>query len=93
MVSLAASHLELLQVPARLSVLRRLWPLIALLQSPSDRMTAFANCWRAALALHLDARTAALTGGSGLAAAGLQKGAAQAPGSKAQAVGHVGLGG
>lgn len=49
---------------ARRSALQRLWPLIALLQSPSDRMTAFANVWRAALDLHLETSAAKARGAS-----------------------------
>ncbi|KAF8065439.1 hypothetical protein HT031_003040 [Scenedesmus sp. PABB004] len=53
-VSLVAAHLDVLQVPTRLAVLSRLWPMIALLQSPTDRLTAFAHSWRAALQLSND---------------------------------------
>lgn len=56
-VSLIAAHLDVLQVPTRLAVLQRLWPMIALLQSPTDRLTAFAHSWRAALELALAANT------------------------------------
>jgi len=51
-----------LQVPTRLAVLSRLWPMIALLQSPTDCLTAFAHAWRAALALALDSTAAAAQG-------------------------------
>ena len=57
-VSLITAHLDVLQVPTRLAVLQRLWPMIALLQSPTDRLTAFAHSWRAALELALSANTA-----------------------------------
>lgn len=50
------------QVPARLAVLSRLWPTIALLQSPTDRLTAFAHAWRTALDLALTATAAAAAG-------------------------------
>jgi hypothetical protein len=61
-VSLVAAHLDVLQVPTRLVVLSRLWPLIALLQSPTDRLTAFAHAWQAALQLALDSAAAAAAG-------------------------------
>lgn len=51
------------QVPTRLAVLQRLWPMIALLQSPTDRLTAFAHSWRAALDLSMTSSTAAAQGG------------------------------
>lgn len=57
-VSLIAAHLDVLQVPTRMSVLQRLWPMIALLQSPTDRLTAFAHSWRAALELALSSTAA-----------------------------------
>ncbi|WIA16763.1 hypothetical protein OEZ85_013414 [Tetradesmus obliquus] len=69
-VSLVAAHLELLQVPTRLAVLQRLWPMIALLQSPTDRLTAFAHSWRAALDLAIS------SGSSSGASQGQPEGAA-----------------
>lgn len=51
-----------LQVPARVNVLRRLWPMIGLLQSPTDRATAFAASWRTALDMHQQAAEAAARG-------------------------------
>ena len=51
------------QVSTRLAVLQRLWNLIALLQSPTDRMTAFAHVWVAAIDLHLQSKQAASQGG------------------------------
>lgn len=61
-ISLVAGHLDVLPVTTRVDVLRRLWPMIALLQSPTDRMTAFAASWRTALDLHLQASEAAAKG-------------------------------
>jgi hypothetical protein len=49
----ASSAAAAAQVPTRLAVLQRLWPMIALLQSPTDRLTAFAHSWRAALELSI----------------------------------------
>ena len=46
----------------RTDVLGRLWPMIALLQSPTDRTTAFAAAWRTALDMHLQAADAASKG-------------------------------
>ena len=57
------THTHALQIVTRLDVLRRLWPMIALLQSPTDRTTAFAATWRTALDMHLQASEAAANGG------------------------------
>ncbi|GBF90113.1 hypothetical protein Rsub_02821 [Raphidocelis subcapitata] len=61
-ISLVAGHLDVLPVATRVDVLRRLWPMIALLQSPTDRMTAFAASWRTAVDMHLQASEAASKG-------------------------------
>jgi hypothetical protein len=60
--SSAQSLLPSMQVATRVTVLRRLWPMIALLQSPTDRTTAFAASWRTALEMHLHASEAAAKG-------------------------------
>ncbi|KAI8464574.1 MAG: hypothetical protein J3K34DRAFT_114028 [Monoraphidium minutum] len=61
-ISLVAGHLDVLPVSTRVDVLRRLWPMIALLQSPTDRTAAFAAAWRTALQMHLQAAEAAANG-------------------------------
>jgi hypothetical protein len=53
------------QVSTRLKVLQRMWGLIALLQSPTDRMTALAAVWRTALDLHMASAQARTQGGGG----------------------------
>jgi hypothetical protein len=60
------------QVATRNDVLRRLWPMIALLQSPTDRATAFAASWRTALDMHLHAAEAAAKGARGCGCAALR---------------------
>jgi len=64
-ISLVAGHMDVLPVATRVDVLRRLWPMIALLQSPTDRTTAFATSWSTALEMHLQASEAAAKGAAG----------------------------
>ena len=61
-IGLVAGHLDALPPALRADVLRRLWPMIALLQSPTDRMAAFATGWRTALEMHLEAAAAVADG-------------------------------
>jgi hypothetical protein len=60
------------QVEARVDVLRRLWPMISLLQSPTDRTAAFVAAWRTALGMHLQAAEAAAKGARARARMGAQ---------------------